>query len=117
MYQPRPSTGQPAGSPRPSARAPVRTAVKLMYAGAGVTAAWLITGLALIIADIQVAARGQFLGQSLTSPQAKPFVITVWIVAGLPLESIVRASGVTDHRGDLLCPRPGEATCPVMISR
>ena len=83
MYQPSPSSGQPAGSPRPCAPAPVRTAVKLMYTGAAVTAAWLITGLALIITDIQTAARGRFLGHSLTSPQARPFVITVWIVAGL----------------------------------
>jgi len=76
MYQPYPSSGQPAGPLRPPAPAPIRTAVKLMYAGTAVTAAWLITGLTLIITDIQAAARGQFLGHSLTSPQARPFVIT-----------------------------------------
>jgi hypothetical protein len=54
-----------------------------MYAGAAVTAAGLITGLTLMITDIQAAARGQFLGHSLTSPQARPLVITVWIVFGL----------------------------------
>ena len=54
-----------------------------MHAGAAVTAAGLITGLTLIITDIRAAARGQFLGHSLTSPQAGPFVITVWIVFGL----------------------------------
>ena len=59
----------------------VRAAVRLMYAGAAVSAAGLIIGLALIIVDIQVAARGQFLGQSLTAH--KPLVITVWIVVGL----------------------------------
>ena len=59
------------------------TAVKLMYAGAAVSAAGLITGLALIIVDIQVAARGQFLGHTLTAPQMRPLVITVWIVFGL----------------------------------
>jgi hypothetical protein len=83
MYQPSPPSGQPAGPPRPSVPAPVRTAVKLMYAGAAVTAAGLITGLTLIITDIQAAARGQFLGHSLTSPQARPFVITAWIAIGL----------------------------------
>ena len=97
MYQPHPPTGQPAGPPRPSAPAPVRTAVKLMFAGAGLTAAWLIIGLALIITDIQAAARGRFLGHSLTSPQARPFVITVWIVVGLVVIAMwlwmVRANG------------------------
>ena len=52
-----------------------------MYAGAAVSAVGLIIGLALIIVDIQVAARGQFLGHSLTAH--KPLVITVWIVFGL----------------------------------
>jgi hypothetical protein len=82
MYQPSPSSGQLPGPP-PSVPAPVRTAVKLMYAGAAVTAAGLVFGLALIITDIQAAARGQFLGHSLTSPQARPFVITAWTVVGL----------------------------------
>ncbi len=82
MSQPSPSSGKPAG-PWPSVPAPVRTAVKLMYAGAVVSAAGLIIGLALIIADIQVAARGRFLGHSLTAPQTRPLVITVWIVFGL----------------------------------
>ena len=67
------------GVPR-SART-VRAAVRLMYAGAAVSAAGLIIGLALIIIDIQVAARGQFLGHSLAAH--KPLVITVWIVFGL----------------------------------
>jgi hypothetical protein len=83
MHQPSPPGGQPAGPLRPCVPAPVRTAVKLMYAGAAVTAAGLITGLALIAADIQAAARGQFFGHSLTSPQARPIVITVWTVFGL----------------------------------
>ena len=59
----------------------VQAAVRLMYAGAAVSAVGLIIGLALIIVDIQVAARGQFLGHSLTAD--KPLVITVWIVFGL----------------------------------
>jgi hypothetical protein len=97
MYQPSPSTGLPAGPPRRSAPAPVRTAVQLMYAGAAVTAAELITGLALILTDIQAAARGQFLGHSLTSPQARPFVITMWIVLCLAVIALwlwmARANG------------------------
>jgi hypothetical protein len=80
VYQSHPTTGQPGGRRRPAAPPPVRTAVKVMYAGAAVTAAQLITGLALNIVDIQAAARGQFLGYSLTTPQARPLVITVWIV-------------------------------------
>jgi hypothetical protein len=83
MFQPYPSAGPPAGPPRPAAPAPVRTAVKLIYAGAAISAAGLITGLVLIIVDIQAAARGQFLGHSLTAPQMKPIVITLWIVFGL----------------------------------
>ena len=81
MYQPYPSSGQPAGPLRPAAPAPVRTAVKLMYAGAAVSTAGLIIGLALIIVDIQAAARGRFLGHSLAAQ--KPLILTVWIVFGL----------------------------------
>jgi hypothetical protein len=83
MYQPYPSSAQPAGPLRPLAPAPVLTAVKLMYAGAAVSAAGLIIGLALIIVDITAAARGRFLGHSLTAPQMRPLIITVWIVFGL----------------------------------
>jgi hypothetical protein len=83
MYQSHPSTGQPGGPRRPAPPAPVRTAIRLMYAGAVVSAVELMIGLALIIIDIQVAARGQFLGHSLTAPQTRPLVITVWIVFGL----------------------------------
>ena len=81
MYQPYPSSGQPAEPLRPSAPAPVLTAVKLMYAGAAVSVVELIIGLALIVADITAAARGRFLGQSLAAQ--KPLVITLWIVFGL----------------------------------
>ena len=83
MYQPYPSSGQSAGPLRPPAPAPVRTAVKFMYAGAAVSAVELIIGLALIIVDIRAAARGRFLGHSLTAPQMRPLIITVWIVFGL----------------------------------
>ena len=97
MYQPYPSSGQPAGPLRPPAPAPVLTAVKLMYAGAAVSAAELIIGLALIIVDIEAAARGQFLGHSLTAPQIRPLVITAWIVFGLAVIALwlwmARANG------------------------
>jgi hypothetical protein len=106
MYQPTPPSGQPAGPLPPAVPAPVRTAVKLMYAGAAVTAAWLITGLALIITDIQTAARGQFLGHSLTSPQARPFVITAWIAFGLAVIALwlwmARANGQGHNRARIL---------------
>jgi hypothetical protein len=73
----------------------VRAAVRLMYAGAALSAAELVIGLALIIADIQVAARGQFLGHSLAAH--KPLVITVWIVFGLAVIALwlwmARANG------------------------
>ena len=83
MYQPYPSSGQPAGPLRPAAPAPVLTAVKLMYAGAAASTAGLVIGLALIIVDIKAAARGRFLGHSLAAPQIRPLIITVWIVFGL----------------------------------
>ena len=73
----------------------VRAAVRLMYAGAAVSAVELIIGLALIIVDIQVAARGQFLGHSLAAH--KPLAITVWIVFGLAVIALwlwmARANG------------------------
>ena len=56
MSQPYPSSGHPAGPLRAPAPAPVLTAVKFMYAGAAVSAAGLIIGLALIIVDIKAAA-------------------------------------------------------------
>ena len=83
MYQPYPSSGQPAGPLRPPAPAPVLTAVKLMYAGAAFSAVELIIILAMIIGDVEGAVRGRFLGHSLTAPQLKPLIITVWILFGL----------------------------------
>ncbi len=83
MYQPYPSSGQPAEPLRPPAPAPVLTVVKFMYAGAAVSGVELIIGLALIIVNIKAAARGRFLGHSLTAPQMRPLIITVWIVFGL----------------------------------
>jgi len=51
MYQPYPSSGQPTEPLRHPAPGPVRTAVKLMYAGAAVTAVNLIISLTYILAD------------------------------------------------------------------
>jgi hypothetical protein len=99
MYQPCPSSGQPAGPLRPAAPAPVLTAVKLMYAGAAVSAAGLITGLALIIVDITAAARGRFLGHSLTAPQMRPLIIRVWIVFGLVVIALWLAMARVNGQG------------------
>jgi hypothetical protein len=83
VYQLYPSSGRSAGPLRPPAPALVLTAVKLMYAGAAVSAVELIIGLALIIVDIKAAVRGRFFGHSLTGSQVRPLIITVWIVFGL----------------------------------
>jgi len=48
MYLPYPPSGQPPEPERPPAPAPVLTAVKLMYAGAAVSAVNLITSLAYL---------------------------------------------------------------------
>jgi hypothetical protein len=88
MYQSYPPSGQSAGPLPPPAPSPVRTAIKVMYAGAAISAAQLILGLALIIVDIQVAARGQFLGHYLTEPQLRPLIITAWIVVGLAVVAL-----------------------------
>ena len=73
----------------------VQAAVRLMYAGAAVSAVGLINGLALMTVDIQVAVRGQFLGRSLAAQ--KPFVITVSMAFGLVVVSLwlwmARANG------------------------
>ena len=83
----RPSVPRSAGT--------VRAAVRLMYAGAAVSAAGLIIGLTLIVVDIQVAVSGQFLGRSLAAQ--KPFVITVSMAFGLAVVSLwlwmARANG------------------------
>jgi hypothetical protein len=78
----------------PSART-VQAAVRLMYAGAAVSAVGLIIGLVLLIIDIQVAVGGQFMGRSLTAQ--KPLVITVSMAFGLFVVSLwlwlARANG------------------------
>jgi hypothetical protein len=71
MYQPYPSTGQPAGPLLPPAPAPVLTAAKFMYGGA-VSTVYLIATLPFI-GDIH----GTWNGHPLT---ATPLTITVVIV-------------------------------------
>ena len=82
MYQPYPSSGQPAEPPRPPAPAPVQTAVKLMYAGAAISAVTAIIVLALIPA-IKAALRTA--NPSLTAGQVGDVnvLITLAIVFGL----------------------------------
>jgi uncharacterized membrane protein (UPF0136 family) len=72
MYQPYPSTGQPAGPLRPPAPAPVQTAAKFLYGGAAVSAVYLIATLPFI-GDIH----GTWNGHAIT---ASPLTITVVIV-------------------------------------
>jgi len=72
MYQPNPSTGQPAGPLRPPAPKPVLTAVKFLYGGAAVSAAYLIATLPFI-GDIH----GRLFGHRVT---ATPLSITLVIV-------------------------------------
>ena len=82
MSQPYPSSGQLAGTPRPPAPAPVLTAVKLMYAGAAVSAVTLIISLALV-PGIKAALRTAH--PSLTAAQVSDVntLITLAMVFGL----------------------------------
>ena len=98
MYQPYPSSGQPAGPLRPAAPAPVLTAVKLMYAGAALATVPLIIALAYA-GDIN-AYHVRWNGHSLTAAQIsqwRPLIITVAIVSGLVVPALwlwmARANG------------------------
>ena len=72
MYQPYPSTGQPAGPPQPPAPAPVLTAAKFMYGGAAVSA---------VVPDRRAALHRRHPRQGLGHPlTATPLTITVVIV-------------------------------------
>ena len=106
MYQPYPSSGQPAGPARPPAPAPVLTAVKLMYAGAAVSAAGLVIGLALIMVDIKAAAGGRFFGHAIATPDVRPLILTVWIILSLIVIALwlamARANGQGRNRARIL---------------
>ena len=108
MYQPYPSSGQPAGPLRPATPAPVRTAVKLMYAGAAVSVVPLVVALAYR-GDIQ--AYHLRWAASLTAAQNshwRPLIIMVVIVAGLIAPAVwlwmARANGQGRNWG-ASCPR------------
>jgi CDP-diglyceride synthetase len=83
MYEPYPVGGQSAEPLRPPAPAPVLTAVKLMYAGAAVSAVNLIISLA-VIGGLK-AYHGRFLGHSLTAAQVSHLntVMIAAVVTGL----------------------------------
>jgi hypothetical protein len=100
MYQPSLSSGQPAEPLRPPAPAPVRTAVKLMYAGAAVSTVPLIMALATPIAGDMNAYHLTVLGQHLTAAQIsqwRPLIITVVALVGLAVPALwlwmARANG------------------------
>jgi hypothetical protein len=89
MYQPHPSSGQPAEPPRPPAPAPVRAAVKFMYAGAAVSTVPLIIALAYS-GDIN-AYHLRWNNHTLTAAQIsqwRPLIITVGIVFGLAVPAL-----------------------------
>jgi hypothetical protein len=97
MYQPYPSSGQPAEPLRPPAPAPVLTAVKLMYAGAAASTVTLIIVLALIGSD-KAGGHLRWNGHTLTAAQLshlRPLIITVTIVSGLVVPALwmARANG------------------------
>jgi hypothetical protein len=106
MSQPYPSSGQRAGPGRPAAPAPVRTAVKLMYAGAAVSAVTVIIALALIPA-VQ-AALGKA-NPGLTAAQARDVntLITLAMVAGLAVIAawlwMARATGRGKNWARIVC--------------
>jgi hypothetical protein len=89
MYQPGPSSGQPTESWRSATPAPVRIAVKLMYAGAAVSIVPLIVALAYR-GDIQ-AYHITLLGHRLTAAQIirwRPLIITVVTLSGLAVPAL-----------------------------
>ena len=106
MSQPYPSSGQPAEPLRLPAPAPVRTAVKLMYAGAAVSTVTLIIALALIPA-IKAALRKAH--PSLTVAQVSDVntLITLAMVFGLAVIAVwlwmARANGQGQNWARILC--------------
>ena len=79
MSQPYPSSGQLVEPPRPPAPEPVLTAVKLMYAGAAVTALGLIITIISLAFIGRSAAMLRLAGRS----QPLPVAIAVGIAGGL----------------------------------
>jgi hypothetical protein len=85
MSQPFSSSSQPTGAPRPPAPAPVLTAVKLMYAGAAVSAVALISSLALIPA---VKAELRTADPGLTAAQASDVNMLIALAMAFGLAAI-----------------------------
>jgi hypothetical protein len=91
MYQPYPSSGPATGPLRPPVPAAVRTAVKLMYAGAAVSIVPLIVALATPIAGDIHAYHLRWGGHNLTAAQIghwRPLIITVVTVVGLVVPAL-----------------------------
>jgi len=89
MRQPHPTAGQPARPERPPAPAPVRTAIRLMYAGAAVSAVPMLAALAYA-GDIR-AYHLHWGSRSLTAAQIshwRPLTITMVILAGLVVPAL-----------------------------
>jgi hypothetical protein len=105
MYQAYPpSRSQPTQPLRPRVPPPVLRAVKLMHAGAAISAVYVIILLAIAIGDIKAAAHWQWRGHSLTTAQLsqlKPLIITVVLVSGLVVIALwlwmARANGQGRH--------------------
>jgi hypothetical protein len=100
MHHSHPFNGQPTDPPRLPAPAPVVSAVELMYAGAAVSTVTLIISLAIAIGDVTAAARGRWLGYSLTAARLshlQPLIITLVVVSGLAVIALwlwmARANG------------------------
>src|SRR5262245_59470028 len=79
MYQPYPTAGQGPPPQRPEPPQPVLTAVKLMYAGAGISAISFIVGLTTL-GSLKQAIRTADL--SLTTSQINTAVTFALVVAG-----------------------------------
>ena len=106
MSQPYPSSGQPAEPRRPPAPAPVRTAVKLMYAGAAVSTVTLIIALALIPA-IKAALRTAHPGLTAAQVSDVNTLIALAMVFGLAVIAawlwMARANGQGRNWARVLC--------------
>jgi hypothetical protein len=90
MYQPYPSSGQPAEPLRPAPPAPMLTAVKLMYAGAAASTVTLIIVVALIDGN-KAGGHLRWDGHTLTAAQLshlKPVIIAATIVSGLVVPAV-----------------------------
>src|ERR1700733_5827304 len=104
MNQPCPSSGPPAGPP--PAPTPVLTAVKLMYAGATVSAVCLALSLAVAIGNTEAAVRGRWLGHTLTVASVgrlRPLIVLAVVLGGLVVIALWlwlgRAGGRGRNRG------------------